>query len=64
MKIGYNYDKVRALRVEFRFTAHSRACGQGAHALKQEAGFKAQRWVVDHTKSCMLYPEWQTRFLI
>jgi putative transposase len=53
---GYNYDEVRALLDKFGFTAHIRARGEEAQALKQEAGFKAQRWVVERTHS------WMNRF--
>jgi putative transposase len=42
---GYDYDEVRELLAEFGFTAHIRARGEEAKALKQEAGFKVQRWV-------------------
>jgi putative transposase len=40
---GDDYDEVRELLVEFRFTAHIRARGEEAKALKQEARFKARR---------------------
>ena len=53
---GYDYDEVRALLEEFGFTAHIRARGEEAQALKQEAGFKAHRWVVERTHS------WMNRF--
>ena len=46
---GYDYDEVRELLDEFGFTAHIRARGEEAQALKQEAGFKARRWVVERT---------------
>ena len=48
---GYDYDEVRELLAEFGFTAHIRARGEEAKALKQEAGFKARRWVVERTHS-------------
>ena len=41
---------------EFGFTAHIRARGEEAKALKEEAGFKARRWVVERTQS------WMNRF--
>jgi putative transposase len=50
---GYDYDEVRELLTEFGFTAHIRARGEEAQALKQEAGFKARRWVVERTHSWM-----------
>ena len=53
---GYDYDEVRALLDEFGFTAHIRARGEEAQALKHEAGFKARRWVVERTHS------WMNRF--
>jgi putative transposase len=53
---GYDYDEVRALWTEFGFTAHIRARGEEAKALKQDAGFKARRWVVERAHS------WMNRF--
>jgi transposase len=53
---GYDYDEVRELLAEFGFTAHIRARGEEAKALKQEAGFRARRWVVERTHS------WMNRF--
>lgn len=53
---GYDYDEVRALLDEFGFTAHIRARGEEAQALKAEVGFKARRWVVERTHS------WMNRF--
>jgi putative transposase len=53
---GYDYDEVRDLLTEFGFTAHIRARGEEAKALKQEAGFKARRWVVERAHS------WMNRF--
>jgi putative transposase len=50
---GYDDDEVRDLLTEFGFTAHLRARGEEAKALKQEAGFKARRWVVERTHSGM-----------
>ncbi len=41
---------------EFAFTAHIRARGEEAKALKEEAGYKARRWVVERTHS------WLNRF--
>jgi putative transposase len=43
----------RALLAECGFTAHSRARGEKAHALSQEAGFSARRVVVERTPSGM-----------
>ena len=48
---GYDYDEVRELLEEFAFTAHIRARGEEAKALKREAGYKARRWVVERTHS-------------
>jgi transposase len=53
---GYDYDSVRDLVKEFGYTAHVRARGEEAQALKREAGFKARRWVVERTHS------WMNRF--
>jgi putative transposase len=53
---GYDYDEVRDLVTEFGFTAHIRARGEEAVAIKHEAGFKARRWVVERTHS------WMNRF--
>jgi putative transposase len=50
---GYDDDEVRALLAEFGFTAHIRARGEEVKALKQRAGFKARRWVVERTHSWM-----------
>jgi transposase len=50
---GYDYNEVRDLLDEFGFTAHIRARGEEAKALKKEAGFKARRWVVERTPSGM-----------
>ena len=53
---GYDYDEVRDLLKEFGFTAHIRARGEEARAIKQEAGYRARRWVVERTHS------WMNRF--
>jgi putative transposase len=53
---GYDYDEVRELAEEFGYTAHIRARGEEARAVKREAGFKARRWVVERTHS------WMNRF--
>jgi putative transposase len=53
---GYDYDEVRALLDTFGFTAHIRARGEEAQAIKQEAGYRARRWVVERTHS------WMNRF--
>ncbi len=50
---GYDYDDIRELAAEFAFTAHVRARGEQAQALKQEAGYKARRWVVERAHSWM-----------
>ena len=39
---GYDFDEVRAIVREFGFTAHIRARGEEAQAIKQAAGFKAR----------------------
>ena len=53
---GYDYDSVRDLVAEFGYTAHIRARGEEAQAIKRDAGFKARRWVVERTHS------WMNRF--
>jgi len=53
---GYDYAEVRATLKEFGFTAHIRARGEEAQALKHQAGVKARRWVVERTHS------WMNRF--
>jgi transposase len=53
---GYDYDEVREILAEFGFTAHIRARGEEAQLIKQEAGFKARRWVVERCHS------WMNRF--
>jgi transposase len=40
----------------FGFTAHIRARGEEAKAIKEEAGFRARRWVVERAHS------WMNRF--
>lgn len=53
---GDDDDEVRDLLTEFGFTAHIRARGEEAKALKQDAGFKARRWVVERAH------RWMNRF--
>ena len=53
---GDDDDEVRELLDECGVTAHIRARGEEAQALRQEAGFKAPRWVVERTHS------WMNRF--
>lgn len=53
---GYDYDEVREIVAEFGFTAHIKARGEEAQAIKRKAGFKARRWVVERTHS------WMNRF--
>ena len=53
---GYDYEEVRDTLREFGFTAHIRARGEEAQALKRRAGRKARRWVVERTHS------WMNRF--
>jgi putative transposase len=53
---GYDYREVRDLLTEFGYTAHIRARGEEAQALKREAGYRARRWVVERTHS------WMNRF--
>jgi IS5 family transposase len=53
---GYDYAEVRETLREFGFTAHIRARGEDAQALKRHVGAKARRWVVERTHS------WMNRF--
>ena len=53
---GYDYDEARDLADAFGYTAHIRARGEEAQAIKHQAGFKARRWVVERTHS------WMNRF--
>jgi transposase len=53
---GNDNDEVRQLVAEFGFTAHIRARGEEARALRRELGEKARRWVVERTHS------WMNRF--
>ncbi|MFQ6031253.1 MAG: IS5 family transposase [Dehalococcoidia bacterium] len=53
---GYDYDEVRATLVEFGFTAHIRSRGEEAKSLREEAGTRARRWVVERAHS------WMNRF--
>jgi putative transposase len=53
---AYDSDEVRDLLKEFGYTAHIRARGEEAQAIKREVGFKARRWVVERTHS------WMNRF--
>jgi putative transposase len=53
---GYDYDEVREIAAEFRFTAHIRSRGEEAQQLKRKARQKARRWVVERTHS------WMNRF--
>ena len=53
---GYDYQEVRDILEEFGFTEHIRSRGQEAQEIKNEAGKKARRWVVERTHS------WLNRF--
>jgi putative transposase len=53
---GDDDDEGRELLTDVGFTAHIRARGEEAKALKQEAGSKARRWVVERTQ------RWMNRF--
>ena len=56
MDKGYDFAEVRETLREFGFTAHIRARGEEAQAIKEQAGCKARRWVVERTHS------WMNRF--
>jgi transposase len=53
---GYDDDEVRAWLDECGVTAHIKARGEEAQALKHEASVKARRWVVERAHS------WINRF--
>jgi len=53
---GYDYDSVRDLVQTFSYTAHIKARGEQAQAIKRQAGFQARRWLVERTHS------WMNRF--
>jgi transposase len=53
---GYDYQEPRELVEAFKFTAHIKARGEEAKAIKRRAGFRARRWVVERTHS------WMNRF--
>jgi transposase len=50
---GYDFDEVRDLAREFRFTAHIRSRGEEAKLIRRSARFKARRWVAERTHSWM-----------
>jgi len=56
MDKGYDYDEVREMVEEVGFTAHIKARGDEAQAIRRKARFKARRWVVERTHS------WMNRF--
>lgn len=53
---GYDFDEVRELAREFKYTLHIRARGEDAQKIKRKAGNRARRWVVERTFS------WMNRF--
>ena len=53
---GYDYDEVRDIAEEFRFTAHIRLRGEDTKAIKNRARHTARRWVVERSHS------WMNRF--
>jgi transposase len=53
---GYDYDEVRELAEEFRYTLHLRLRGEAAKAVARKVGYRARRWVVERTHS------WLNRF--
>ena len=53
---GYDYREVYELLEELGFSAHIRARGEEAEAIKQDPDFRARRWVVERTHS------WLNRF--
>jgi putative transposase len=53
---GYDFQEVRDTLQAFGFTAHVRSRKEEAQAIKQAAGKKARRWVVERAHS------WLNRF--
>lgn len=53
---GYDYPETRLIAAEFGFTLHLRTRGEEAQALREEAGYRARRWVVERAHS------WLNRF--
>jgi transposase len=53
---GYDYQEVHDLLAAFGFTAHIRSRGEEARELKEKAGHRARRWVVERGHS------WMNRF--
>jgi transposase len=53
---GYDFNEVRQLVEEFRYTAHIKARGDEAKELRIDTSKKARRWVVERTHS------WLNRF--
>ncbi len=53
---GFDYDEARDVAREFLYTAHIRARGEEAEALRRAVWKKARRWVVERTHS------WLNRF--
>ena len=56
MDKDYDRPEIYELLEAFGFTAHIRARGEEAQALKRHAGAKARRWVAERTHS------WLNRF--
>ena len=50
---GYDFDEVRDLAREFRFTAPIRSRGEEAKLIRCSTRFKARRWVAERTHSWM-----------
>ena len=48
---GYDYEEVRELAEEFRYTLHLRTRGEEAQAVARQVGHRARRWVVERTHS-------------
>jgi len=50
---GYDFDGVRQLAEQFRYTAHIKARGDEAKELRIDTRKKARRWVVERTHSLL-----------
>ena len=53
---GYDFDEVRQLAEEFKYTAHIKTRGDEAKELRTDTRKRARRWVVERTHS------WLNRF--
>ena len=50
---GYDYPEVRELLKHWGYTAHIKSRGEEEQERKQVPGYRARRWVVEPTHSCI-----------